>query len=369
MSSTITKVKKTKKSGLKLPVATSISNLHTAELTPGQRQEWEIKLAQTKDLDKDLKKELARLESSLQQATKTKDVQMVDEVAGLLNKLKLLEKKLQARIKDIKDKLFTVPPELMPWLEKIKQDCPDYLAECKKAGGWLYRGETGPSAFMAKSWDARKARDSNQQAQELFDQMLVQSGAVALRGNSIFAIGDYWHTIQFGKQKYIVFPVTGKSHYTYTSAHDVVLDNVADVAITPAQKDTLRKKLKPYVTELGKQFKKGEEPVWYEDLVTAVKSKWWGWEYMVRKIQETKDEPGVKDVIPAEYFDPEFTAKQSKLKNFIERWKPATTDLAKGIKTNREIYISGVYYALEVKTYGKYVSAYFEVPLHPGIKD
>jgi hypothetical protein len=52
-------------------------------------------------------------------------------------------------------------------------------------------------------------------------------------------------------------------------------------------------------------------------------------------------------------------------KAFNARYKPNQTDLVKGLKGDKEVYINGAYYALNEKIYGKWLANYFKVRVGP----
>lgn len=345
-----------------LPAVSLPAQLDTTQLQPGQKQELEVKLAQGTVLHGDVKKEIASLEASKKQAGNAQNILLVDQITGLQDQLIKLEKKLTSRINALKKQLKVVPPDVAMWLNRIQTDCTQYLTQVKKAKKWLYRGTNGPNAFVAKSWLTREPKDSNKEAQVLFDQMLAQLGFVALRGNSIFTTSDFWHTKEFGENTYVIFPVDGQSHFSYTNQNDLVLDNVADVGLDLAASNQLKQELLPYLIKIKEKLGK-KIPVSLKELIHVTDAFWSSWASVQVRLDRFVKTTKVTHDIPAKFLDPDLVSKLINPKSFAQKWQPMQTDLAQGIKKEREVYVSGVYYALEAETYGGYIAAAFKVPV------
>lgn len=343
------------------PVAAP-SDVDTTQLAPGAKHELQIKLTQGTQLIGDVKKEISKLETSKKQAASAKNILMVDQITGLQDQLIKLEKKIQSRITALKKQLKMVPPDVALWLEKIQTDCVEYLTQVKKAKKWLYRGTSGPNAFVAKSWLSRQPKDSNKEAQVLFDQMLAQMGFVALRGNSIFTTSDFWHTKEFGENTYVIFPVDGQSHYTYTNQDDLVLDNVSDVGMDAESSKELKQELLPYLIKIKEKLGK-KIPMSLTELLHQTNAYWTSWADVKPQLDKFINATKSTHDIPEKFLDPDLTSKLISTDAFAKRWQPKQTDLAQGLKKQREVYVSGVYYALEAETYGDYISATFKVPV------
>lgn len=346
-----------------VPAAPPISvpkELEIKQLLPGQKQELMIKLAAGEKLGADVEKEISNLEASKKQAVNAKNIMLVDEITGLQDQLKKLEKKIQARITALKKQLKQVPPDVGVWLDRIQTDCAQYLKQVKKAKRWLYRGSTGPAAFVAKSWEKREPKDSNKEAQILFDQMLATLGFVALRSNSIFTTSDFWHTKEFGDRTYVIFPVDGSSHYTYTNQADLVLDHPGDVGYDRDSSDELKKELLPFVkAEIAKLGKK-KPSMSLKELAYQVENTWNSW-FNVQKALQAYVKKTPNHGIPTKFLDPEINKLLLTPEGFDKQWKPKQDNLALALKHEWEVYVSGVYYALEVETYGDFIAAQFGV--------
>lgn len=354
----------------KQPAITSPEHVQIAQLEPGAKHALKIKISKSENLQSDVKAQIAKLELSKKKASQAKNILMVDQIAGLQDQLIKLEKKINAKILTLKKQLNVVPPDVALWLSKIQSDCTEYLAQVKKAKKWLYRGASGPNAFVAKSWLTRKPKDSDREAQVFFDQMLAQLGFVALRGNSIFTTSDFWHAKSFGNSTYVIFPVNGASHYTYTNQNDLVLDSVADVGIDSAASIKLKKELLPHLLKIQEQMGK-KVPASLKDVIFHTQAHWFNtqahwthWLYVKQLLDKfikvTKSTHG----LPEKFLDPGLVSKLITPAAFQKNWQPMQTDLAQGLKKEREVYVSGVYYALDTETYGEYIASAFKVPVH-----
>lgn len=344
-----------------LPPVTAPSDIQLSQLQPGQKQELTIKLVQGTQLFGDIKREIAKLELSKKQAVNAKNILLVDEITGLTDQLIKLQKKLQSRITSLKKQLKVVPPDLGIWLDRIQTDCTQYLAQVKKAKKWLYRGTSGTNAFVAKSWLTREPKDSNKEAQVLFDQMLAQLGFVALRGNSIFTTSDFWHTKEFGDKTYVIFPVDNASNYTYTNQGDIVLDNVADVGFDTDVSDKLKKELLPYLNKIESKYG-NKVPNALRDLIYNTEAKWSTWGHVQSVLEKFIKTTKKSHDIPEKFLNADIS-KLLTPQSFVKKWEPKQTNLAQGIKKEREVYVSGVYYALEAETYGDFIAGKFGVPV------
>lgn len=345
-----------------LPPASDPGQLDNTQLKFGQKQELEIKLTQAEQLIADIKVELNRLESGLKSASVANDTSGVDQLNQSHDQLMKLDKKVQSRIMALKKQLRTVPPDVKMWLSKIQSDCGAYLKEVKKAKAWLYRGTSGSDAFVGKSWLSREPKDSNKQAQLLFDQMLAQLGFVALRSNSIFTTSDFWHTKEFSQKTYVIFPVDNQSNYTYTTSSDLILDSPADVAMNPEALQNLKDELHRHLITIQNQMGK-KVPLSLRELLYFTSMMWSTWSSiqlrLARFIKATK---GVYP-IPDKFTKVDHVAHHTTPATFVKKWNPQQTNLAKALKNRYEVYVSGTYYALDAELYGEYITTMFRVPV------
>jgi len=277
----------------------------------------------------------------------------------LIGNLAALEQTIEQEIKNLEqqaqDALMT--PQIRKLLDTIRQRCAGYIQEYQKAGKYLYRGSKGPAEFIAKSWDTRKSKDSSSKAQELFDKMLAQQGFVALRGNSIFTTSRLSHASGFGARAYFIFPVDGLSHYSYTNRGDLVLDSVTDVGLDQTKMDQVVKQFKAALIAYKKTLKGYDKSnvTWIQDRLKWDPSYALHW-LAVRKDDQDRD----KYKIPDELWNLDISQFVS-MDEFNKKYEPKHTNLAEALEKGREVYISGVYYALSYQKYKDVVQSVFGI--------
>lgn len=245
--------------------------------------------------------------------------------------------------------------------KKISEDCAEYIRVVQETNQFLLRGGTGPDAFLGRSWLARKPKDSNKEASQLFDDMLRKSGMTALRGNSIFATTDGWLAEQFGNNVYLIFPLDGKSSFTYTNKHDVTLVFPEDVGVDQNKTNIYRAK----VAEWIKQFQTTDL---YNSLHNHPKEILQSLETMARittithiarQLQWVQDSNSAI-VIPDELLNPNIRDYMSH-EAFVDKYQPTNTNLAVAMEDKLEVYVHGLYYALNREKYGGLAYEYWEL--------
>jgi hypothetical protein len=101
----------------------------------------------------------------------------------------------------------------------IKQDCSDFLSKAKGTAG-VFRGIADyagfPEAYQSQS-RTRNARDTSQEIQKKFDELLISQGFSAVRGNSIFVSGSLPMAIGYG-EPYFIIPKNG---FTFTWSPEI----------------------------------------------------------------------------------------------------------------------------------------------------
>ena len=335
-------------------------DVHT--LLPGQTQELKInQLDQSLSLAADISHQIHMLEKRKKQAKASKNSQAVIKISQLHADLTSLEHALDAQISHLKAQQQVIPSELIPWLVKIDTDCTQYLHQVKQANKWLYRGSEGDDAFVSKSWLTRQPTNSNPEAQHLFDQMLAQLGFVALRGNSIFATSNFAETKQYGSKTFVIFPVDGASHFTYTNTEDLILDDITDVGFTEETSNQLKQELLPYLLLTQKQLGDKASPV-LNALITQTNNTWQSW-MGVQNYLDMFLKTGIPHEIPEKFLDPDLVKHATTVHAFVEKWEPKHTNLAHALLTFKEVYVSGAYYALDAQKFGPYITQYFHVPI------
>lgn len=327
------------------------------KLKPGDKVDLNLQFEEANELLDDVKRQIKQLEQHQKSAVKLADLEATSKIEGLAQQLAQLKTALEQQVAELQQKLRQVPPKVKKLFEKIEKDCSQYMAAVKDAGLWLYRGSSGPDEYLGKSWLTRRAKDSNREAQVVFDEMLASLGFVALRGNSIFATSNWDHASHFGDQVYVIFPVNGRSHFTYTVSEDLTLSDTLDVGVNQQKLNDLKIEFGQWLREATKDVKK--KPKWLIRLLDYSKpGGWWSWnsiDFELKTLPKT-----AKLDVPEKFLNVDQRSLVD-VDSFVRRYRPSNTDLAKALKNSSEVYISGIYYALSVEKYANLISNYFGV--------
>lgn len=157
------------------------------------------------------------------------------------------------------------PPDYQAIADMIKRDCKPWLAEAR--GHFAYRGmylKDGDTSFkpVDASYDGsfyigtirkdRKPKDSPLWLHNVLNDTLQQESGIAYRSSSLFVVGDYGQSQNFGNT-YLIFPI-GEFKYAWSKklidpTHDLYmgpLENgtISDEAMGPLMKTAERKFLK-----------------------------------------------------------------------------------------------------------------------------
>ena len=241
-------------------------------------------------------------------------------------------------------------------INKIKQECAGYIQEATKANGWLYRGiskRTGPDlAFHGSSRTNREPKDSDAAAQKLFDYALDHLGFRALRGNSIFCTGSIDQAMAYGNP-YVIFPVDGKSAFTYTRDSDIVLDDVSN--IRPFDDFEYRKWYNKFEASVRKHVETVRADSIINDIrmdrhdpiktINDVNS-------MFDELQELGVDGLLLDIQIGDFLN---------FAEFQEYFQPQQTNLSTAIQKNVEVLIAGEYYALDCRKYNDVIMQAFHI--------
>jgi hypothetical protein len=207
---------------------------------------------------------------------------------------------------------------------------------------------------VGRSWDARISKDSVKVAQEFFDKYLASQGFVALRSNSIFATSNLTHTKQFGKS-YLIFPVNGKSAFTYTKSKDLIL-NLINV---PLKTREISKKIVQWATTAKSTTTKPTHLKLLDKIVQDV-----GLTLNPLTIISIMNDPKLKALkVPPEFTNLTVDDFMSTTAKFNKKFEPSQTDMAQALSSGVEVYVHGVYYALDLRTYGPFIQQFFGVPV------
>lgn len=336
------------------PKSSTFVNVDFEKLKPGKKADLKLKLAY--NLQSKVSSEIYLLKSKLEKLNSLKDFPQASKVEGLIDNLKTLESNINEEIKKLTETM--TPPAVAQLLTKISMECSEFIAEAKKANKWLYRGANGPSAFVGRSWDKRKTKDSSSDAQNFFDQYLAAQGFVALRGNSIFATSDIDHAVEFG-DLFFIFPVNGRSEFTYTNQPDLTLNDVSEIPFKT------KDKWKTFQKWLIKTKSKTTDKNQIKILDRLLDMESWYYDNPTGFIK-TLNDPKVEALgLPPEFKNLTMTDLMD-MDKFNKEFNPSRTELYKALYAEVEVYVHGVYYALSLDAYAPYVINLFEIPVEEG---
>lgn len=252
----------------------------------------------------------------------------------------------------------------------IERDCQQYLSEVKKSQKWLYRGikKSTNDIFLGSSMHRRKPKDSTAICQQIFDECLTQLGFTALRSNSIFAISDLEWARHFGKA-YVVFPIDGKSTFTYTNHKDLVLSTPLN-EMGPILDQG---KLLPVLNQLVKNLNTLQVTDWICRMaLNALSSQE---SFMIAGIDLNKDTLVSRKLfclllLKNDYIrngaDPKWfninVKKYVSINQFKDYYKPSDKNLSLALSNGWEVYVTGEYYALHLGKYATAIKKKFGVP-------
>lgn len=313
--------------------------MSTTELKPGQIKAIKLKI---KDLS-DLKQRLEKLYTQARSAQDFDDDFAREAVAlqrAIQKKITELDQQLQAQ------KKTSMAPFEKIWNEQIATNCSQAIKAYKSSELVLFRGVIAKSsAFIGRSKENRKPKDSNKIVQELYDQMLTKMGIKALRSNSIFTTADYNHANQYG-EVYIIFPING-FNFCYTKFDDLVLSS-ADSLV---DKDLVKK--------IGKIVEAAKLDL---NAFGILKFGWAQKNYYLddgnpKNIQKFVDKLKKHPVLAKNALIRQLSLDM--LLNptqFAKKFKPSDKNLPAGMKAGVEVCVNGNYYAFAATEFGEYIS-------------
>lgn len=230
-------------------------------------------------------------------------------------------------------------------LHTVESHCRLYLRQVNLTNKWLYRGMDGAKvAFIGRSRDNRRTRDSNSMLQPLFDQQLSACGMSALRSNSIFATSDMGHATEFG-DIYIIFPIDNRYKYTYTNQHDITLQEI-DQVVNP---ETTRKFISGFITAM-RSSKLSQD---LKDRITvALYNNFLSFLAIIDKNKDALLKSGMPQ--QAITLTPD-------VKWFRQTYQPRNKDLATAMKNGLEVCILGEYYAFNYAVFGNAIKEHFNI--------
>lgn len=197
------------------------------EVEPGEKQ----KLEPTDDyVHPDLEKH------QLTPEKKAQVKELGDKIAALEKQLELLKQQHEQAWQEKKDaenekkNVDNIDEQLLKAASIIKRDCSIALKSMQVTNAFVFRGIKGaqPNIFVGKPRDDRRSKDTNNDIQTGFDEMLSESGFKALRSNSIFCSGNYSQADNYGKV-YLIFPKDGFNFTWSPMFSDLFSDLLSDL--------------------------------------------------------------------------------------------------------------------------------------------
>ena len=248
--------------------------------------------------------------------------------------------------------LDQMPQAQLIW-NTVRTRCADFLDICVHSKQMLYRGMAGSAqpALHGFSHQQRTPKDSDPAASAVFDYALKLVGMQAVRSNSIFVSANKFQSGGYG-QPYMIFPVDGGYHYTYTTEKDLVLEPAQIVDML----DTL--KLEKLYNAIKTVINTTDDPSTQSEL-SLLTSRYDLISDFARKLYKTELDWS-KIVVPASLRSVINPASLN-WRNYVDtnkfeaKYHPSNTDLESAMTKHIEIYVSGEYYALHDRLWGKFV--------------
>jgi len=333
-------------------------HVNPSQLVPGEKSMITLDVAH--NMLKDVKKQISKLQQALAQTQDLEQQQEAIQAQGLLDTLNTLKDNLTAKIEKLTQEITILPPNLLKLFQRIEQDCSKFLQAAKHTNTWLYRGtqgriKSGLDAYVGKSWNERKSKDSSSDAQTVFDIALAQLGFVALRSNSIFTTANIYRAMGFG-DVFLIFPIYNQSNFTYTKEHDLTIYHIqipVDKKKVDAWKMPILEILQNKLAELVKTNKPTDSIQFWIDIFQKNSP-----EQILDFVRKNKSK--LKGNVPDNLLKIKYQDFID-VKKFRTKYKPNNADLAAALTDGVEIYIHGNYYALNANHYKQYAKTYFGI--------
>jgi hypothetical protein len=197
----------------------------------------------------------------------------------------------------------------------------------------LYRGSRDTaSVYEAHSRNYRPAKDSNQEASNLYDRALSHLGVRALRSNSIFTTSSMHFALNYGTHLHMIFPKNGFD-FMWTNTRDLVLHSKYLMMDN--------KKLSLFLIDLDSWATYNVEG-WISKLISR-KIKVSDWSEALKLLEynwrddNTWKLPERYNVTAEDFVTPE---------GVRDKFDPNTTDFEDGINSGHELLIRGEFWAL-----------------------
>ncbi len=322
-----------------------LMQLNEAPVKPGERKGISFKL-----------KKLEKISDRLRQYQNSMSHMKMAQLPGELQKeMQQLQDKLNAEIDKV-DKAYQIeyenskvngrPVKMDNLFKALAKNCKEIIKVYKELnrndfskGRFLYRGiRSSDDALYGKPFDARKPKDSNRDLHELVNGTINNLGLPANRENSMFVTGDRSQASGYGNSLYIMFPIDGFTFTWSQTVKDLVLDS-------SKRQDLLDKEVISKIREMVKNAKaKSKEPSEFpiydpDDLFYS------GYDYDNHRAKVSRAiEQGLLPDKAQKLLDTLITDD-----SIQDHFKFTDQNLFNAILSDKEIYIRGDYYAVNVE--------------------
>lgn len=294
-------------------------------LKPGQKKDLKIKITKLKGLE--------QLENKLKSQVAAFGNLRVDKsvVGSLIKEFQALANKVQAQINATEQeitKLKATAPKsdaADKLVKTIAKECSQVLPYYRKTQEILFRGiDSGPTAFVGRSWNNRRTKDSDKQLQAVYDMVLKKNGFKALRSNSIFTTSDAEFAAGYG-DLYYIFPKNGFKYHWNKEMRDLVLDNPSMIFQEGLILDLMDDASEWYEKKTGKNIDFDLYEIYGDP------------QGFINDLKRIKFPKAAK-----------LTAESLvDFKYIKKRIGPTQTNFAQGLESGNEMVISGEYYAID----------------------
>jgi transcription antitermination factor NusG len=316
--------------------------LNEAPVKPGERKEISFKLKKLESMTSKLdayKRSLYSMENS------TLPPELQKDMDALYNKLDGEIKKVQTAYDEMYEKSIAAsgrPIKMDNVFKALAKNCKEIVKVYKELNRnsftkqrFMYRGiKSSADALYGKPFDARKPKDSNVDLHELVNDTINSLGFEANRGNAMFVTGDRSQASGYGSSLYVMFPVDG---FTYTWSQvekDLVLDSGKRLSLIDKE---VASKIRG-AARLAKE-KDSTIPISYpDDLFTS------GYDY-------ESDVENLSSLVERGFLPKEVKTLLDELltdSSIQEYFKFTDKNLFQAIASNKEIYLRGDYYAINI---------------------
>jgi len=322
-----------------------LMKLDEAPVKPGERKGISFKLKKLEKLSNQLDKYKSSLHSmkymDLPPALKAEMKQIEDKLNGEIDKVN------QAyQIEFEKSKVNDRPVKMDNLFKALAKNCKEIIKVYKELNRnnferekFLFRGiRSSDDALYGKPFESRKPKDSNQDLHELVNGTIKHLGFEANRENAMFVTGDRSQASGYGHSLYVLFPVDGFKFTWSKTVKDLVLDN-------NKRRDLLDQEVVPKLREMVKKAKaESKDPSTFpvynpDDLFYS------GYEY--DRDYESVSSAIDQGLLPEEAQD--LLDNVLTNKSIQEHFQFTDQDLFSAILSEKEIYVRGNYYAVNIE--------------------